>query len=942
MQTTQRSVYTRIDSYVGGYLESVPNDYTANPTKKYPLLISLHGIGERGDGSAGVLEKVANIGIPFRLKKGTFPASFSYGGEDFSFIVICPQINGSSWEASIENVINYAKANYRVDEERVYLTGLSMGGIYSWIYASKTVERGKGLAAMLLVTPGATASASQLSNISSSQLPIWVTNNSGDSSNKPAGAIALVNAINSTVPAPPKALLTIFTKSGHDAWTATYDPAFEQDGLNVYEWMLSKKRASAQSTTSTPVLTASAGTSQVITLPTNTATLDASGSKVTSGTITSYTWTKLSGPSSGTLTLVSNGLQANLTDLVAGVYTYQLTVKDSNGSTASATVTVTVNAASTGQPTANAGSAQTITLPTSSVTLDGSSSTAASGTTISSYKWVKASGPSGGNITSWTSVKTTATDLTEGTYVFNLTVTGSNGISATAGVTITVKAASTSTSQPTANAGSAQTITLPTSSVTLDGSSSTAASGTTISSYKWVKASGPSGGNITSWTSVKTTATDLTEGTYIFNLTVTGSNGISATAGVTITVKAAASAASPTAVGWGGSITLPTSSITLSAVASTPAAGSSIASYSWVKSSGPSSCTIATPSGVQTLVSNLTEGTYKFKLTVTDKNGQSASTDVQVVVYAASTALPTAVGWGGSITLPTSSITLSAVASTPAPGSSIASYSWVKSSGPSSCTIATPSGVQTLVSNLTEGIYKFKLTVTDKNGQSASTDVQVVVYAAVVTASPTAVGWGGSITLPTSSITLSAVASTPAPGSSIASYSWVKSSGPSSCTIATPSGVQTVVSNLTEGVYKFKLTVTDKNGQSASTDVQVVVYASSTASRTISGITTEEVVAAADGSILSRDGVSSVPGLKISPNPVKSDMNISLGSDVKGKISLIVHDLTGKSLLQQEFTKEGTGAINRNVNISRLPAGIYIVQVIVDGKYRKALRIVKQ
>ncbi|MFT3947144.1 MAG: T9SS type A sorting domain-containing protein [Agriterribacter sp.] len=843
MQTTQRSVYTRIDSYIGGYLESVPNDYTANPTKKYPLLISLHGIGERGDGSAGVLEKVANIGIPFRLKKGTFPASFSYGGENFSFIVICPQINGSSWEASIENIINYAKAHYRVDESRVYLTGLSMGGIYSWIYASKTVERGKGLAAMLLVTPGATASASQLSNISSSQLPIWVTNNSGDASNKPAGAIALVNAINNTVPAPPKALLTIFTKSGHDAWTATYDPAFKQDGLNVYEWMLSKKRGSVQSTTSTPVLTASAGTSQVITLPANTATLDASGSKVTSGTITSYTWTKLSGPSSGTLTLVSNGLQAKLTGLVAGVYTYQLTVKDSNGSTASATVTVTVNAASTGQPTANAGSAQTITLPTSSVTLDGSSSTAASGTTISSYKWVKASGPSGGNITSWTSVKTTATDLTAGTYVFNLTVTGSNGISETAGVTITV--------------------------------------------------------------------------------------------------KAAASATPPTATGWGGSITLPTSSITLSAVASKPASGSSIASYSWVKSSGPSSYKIANPSGVQTVVSSLTEGTYKFKLTVTDKNGQSASTDVQVVVYAAKAVPPTAIGWGGSITLPTSSITLSAVASKPASGSSIASYSWVKSSGPSSYKIANPSGVQTVVSSLTEGTYKFKLTVTDKNGQSASADVQVVVYAAKAVP-PTAIGWGGSITLPTSSITLSAVASKPASGSSIASYSWVKSSGPSSYKIANPSGVQTVVSSLTEGTYKFKLTVTDKNGLSASTEVQVVVYASSTANRTISGATTEEAVAAADVDIINRDGALSDFSFKVSPNPVKSDMNIALNGNATGKVSMIVYDLTGKSLLQQEFTKEGTGTINRNVNISRLPAGIYIVQVIVDGKYRKVLRIVKQ
>ena len=121
-------------------------------------------------------------------------------------------------------------------------------------------------------------------------------------------------------------------------------------------------------------------------------------------------------------------------------------------------------------PVANAGTNQTITLPTSTVTLNGSGSTG----TISSYSWTLVSGPNTPTITTPTSVSTTVTGLIQGTYVFKLSL---NGTASTSQVTVIVNAAQT----VVANAGSNQTITLPASSVTLNGSGSTG----TITSYAW-------------------------------------------------------------------------------------------------------------------------------------------------------------------------------------------------------------------------------------------------------------------------------------------------------------------------------------------------------------------------------------------------------------------------------------------------------------------------
>ena len=223
----------------------------------------------------------------------------------------------------------------------------------------------------------------------------------------------------------------------------------------------------------------------------------------------------ISGPNTPAITTPA-AVTTTVTGLIQGTYIFQLSL---NGGVSTSQVTITVNPAP--PPTANAGTNQTITLPTSSVTLNGSGSTG----TITSYSWTLVSGPNNPTITAPTSVTTTVSGLMQGIYVFQLSVNGGVSVSQ---VTVTVNPAP----PPVANAGTNQTISLPASSATLNGSGSTG----TITSYSWTMISGPNIPMITTPAAAITTVTGLIQGTYNFQLSLNG--GVS-TAQVSITVSAA-------------------------------------------------------------------------------------------------------------------------------------------------------------------------------------------------------------------------------------------------------------------------------------------------------------------------------------------------------------------------------------------------------------------
>ncbi len=182
--------------------------------------------------------------------------------------------------------------------------------------------------------------------------------------------------------------------------------------------------------------TANAGPDITITLPVNTATLNGSGTDP-DGSITAYAWVKIAGPAPGTLNN-PNSATATATGLVAGVYSYQLTVTDNLGATGRDTMNVTVNAAPNQPPTANAGPDITITLPVNTATLNGSGTD--SDGSITAYAWVKIAGPAAGTLNNPNSATATATGLVAGVYSYQLTVTDNLGATGRDTMNVTVNA----------------------------------------------------------------------------------------------------------------------------------------------------------------------------------------------------------------------------------------------------------------------------------------------------------------------------------------------------------------------------------------------------------------------------------------------------------------------------------------------------------------------
>ena len=206
---------------------------------------------------------------------------------------------------------------------------------------------------------------------------------------------------------------------------------------------------------------ANAGNDQTITLPANSITLSGSGTDP-DGTISSYRWTKISGPTAGTITN-TNFAATTVTGLVQGIYQFELKVADNNSAVGKDTIQVTVNAAANQPPTANSGGNQTIILPINTVSLNGSGMDVDG--TVVIFFWTKISGPSSGTITNANSATTTVSGMVQGVYQFELRVTDNNGATGRDTMQITVNAAANMA--PVANAGSSRTITLPVNTVSL-------------------------------------------------------------------------------------------------------------------------------------------------------------------------------------------------------------------------------------------------------------------------------------------------------------------------------------------------------------------------------------------------------------------------------------------------------------------------------------------
>ncbi|MGL6268399.1 MAG: PKD domain-containing protein, partial [Chitinophagaceae bacterium] len=317
-----------------------------------------------------------------------------------------------------------------------------------------------------------------------------------------------------------------------------------------------------------------------------------------------------------------------------GTYVFRLTVTDNAGAVSTDDVQLIVNTSlapspSNQAPTANAGNDITLSLPTNSATLTGVGNDADG--SISSYAWLKISGPSGGNLQSPSAANSVISGLVAGTYTYRITVTDNAGATATDDVQVMVNAAPlVPNTAPNANAGRDISITLPANSVTLNGTSSVDPDGNIVS-YNWRKVQGPAGSTFSSTNIASPSVNGLARGQHEFELTITDNRGASSSDRVLVTVikinqKPVAKLSRDTIA-----VVLPVQNAELSAIDSYDPDGV-VTNYEWTYKKGPKDPKMFSPQSSKTVIADLVSGTYEFDLVVTDDDGEKDKKAVVVIV----------------------------------------------------------------------------------------------------------------------------------------------------------------------------------------------------------------------------------------------------------------------------------------------------------------------
>lgn len=558
-------------------------------------------------------------------------------------------------------------------------------------------------------------------------------------------------------------------------------------------------------------------------------TLDGTGSSDVDGTIAAYSWIQTAGPA----VTLTNGNTANPTftapDVtVDSILTFELTVTDDQGATATDLVNITsVNVNQL--PTANAGIDQSANEGTTGVTLDGSLSSDTDGT-ITTYVWVQTVGPTV-TLTGANTVNATFTAPQVGAdtiLTFELTVTDDLGGTATDLVDVTVVTLDAN-QVPTANAGTDQSADEGATNVTLDGSLSSDFDGN-IASYAWVQTVGPAATLADASTASPTfTAPQITVDTILtFELTVTDNLGATATDLVNVTVievndLPVASAGVDMTVNEG------TAGVTLDGSLSSDTDGS-IVSYAWLQTAGPT----VTLSGATTALASFSapqvgvDTVLTFQLTVTDDFGATASDVVDVTVITLdANQIPTAnAGADQTVDEGTTPVTLDGSLSSDFDGN-IVSFAWIQTAGPSVSLASNNTAVTTFTAPQVGAntVLTFQLTVTDNLGATGTVLVNVTVNTLDANQPPTATpGADQFVDEGTTVVTLDGSASSDFDGS-IASYSWVQTAGPTVALAGATTATATFTAPLVtaDTVLTFELTVTDNLGATTTAPTNITV-----------------------------------------------------------------------------------------------------------------------
>lgn len=315
---------------------------------KYGVLIFGHGAGESTPPLSTIYNSTTAGGPPYFIEHAAWPDSFlnQKDGKYYQLIVVTPQAANTGWGIGANQIpyfLAYLKANYSIDTTRIYFTGLSAGGegeaeyLYHLGVTPTYLPAFSVLASEAGDNPNGTGWGAIMAN-DKDTLAGW-----GDSAADIHGQFTELLMDNVNEVAPNSAQYFNVVTGGHGPWNAQYNPtwtfAFTIPGhtytQNIYREMLTFQRGVSSATP-----TANAGTDQTITLPTSSVTLDGSGS---GGTISSYTWTQLSGPNTASLATPS-AVTCVASSMIAGTYKFKLSL---NAGVSTDSVLITVNPAGT-------------------------------------------------------------------------------------------------------------------------------------------------------------------------------------------------------------------------------------------------------------------------------------------------------------------------------------------------------------------------------------------------------------------------------------------------------------------------------------------------------------------------------------------------------------------------------------------------------------------
>ncbi|WP_066494915.1 prolyl oligopeptidase family serine peptidase [Abyssisolibacter fermentans] len=196
------------------YLIHLPSDYDALNNRKWPVILFLHGAGERGDN----LDDIKKYGIHRYLDEKNLP-----------FVVVSPQCpKDTFWDVHIKElnaIIDEIKEKYDIDSNKIYLVGISMGAFCAWNFA---MQQTKLFSAMIVIAGGAMLPkyAYRIKHI-----PIWVVHGKNDKEvpvEESRKIVTVLKDLGANVK------YTEYPNAGHELCTTI----FEND--EIYKWLLSK------------------------------------------------------------------------------------------------------------------------------------------------------------------------------------------------------------------------------------------------------------------------------------------------------------------------------------------------------------------------------------------------------------------------------------------------------------------------------------------------------------------------------------------------------------------------------------------------------------------------------------------------------------------------------------------------------------------------------